>query len=362
MSGTSVDGIDASLIQTDGQNEIKFIADLHVPYEQSFKNKVKQLFELKFDDSFLDIEQELTMFHVQATRKLLDKAKLKNSDIHAIGFHGQTIYHNPGKSITWQMGNPFLLATETGVKVVADFRKRDIANGGQGAPLIPIFHKAIMSDEDNPVVVVNIGGVANVTYIAGNDLIGFDTGPGNALIDDAVLKYFQVNYDKDGLIARRGRANLEFVNSVLQKPYFSMPFPKSLDRNEFKEVEATIIASPRNNNLPLSSSGNDLVATLTYLTAATIVRGINQLPIFPSKIYLCGGGAHNIYLTELISNLVNKNHKCEVLNISQKSSLDPDFIESQGFAYLAARCCNNLPSAFPATTGARVANVCGVVV
>lgn len=373
MSGTSVDGIDASLIQTDGKKAIKFITDLHIPYKLPFKNKLRQLFELKFDNSFLEIEQELTMLHIKATQILLNQAKLKSSDIHAIGFHGQTIYHNPSKSITWQMGNPFMLAAETSIRVVFDFRKRDIAYGGQGAPLIPIFHKAIMSDEDNTLAVINIGGVANVTYISGDNLIGFDTGPGNALIDDAALKYFQVNYDKDGLIARSGKVDFEFVNSILERPYFSMPFPKSLDRNEFHEeineryykkslLQESVFMRTHNSDKLLSTTGNDVLATLTYLTAATIAHGINQLPLFPSKIYLCGGGSRNIYLTEVISDLVNKNNKCEVLNISQKDSLNPDFIESQGFAYLAARCCNNLPSTFPSTTGARISNVCGVIV
>lgn len=351
MSGTSLDGLDASLIKTDGQNNIIPIEDLHIPYKEDFKKKIKTLFDLQINASFFEIEQELTEIHIKATKQLLEKAKLKNSDIYALGFHGQTIYHNPDKAITWQIGNPFMLAAATGIRVVYDFRKRDMAYGGQGAPLIPIFHKAIMSDEKPPIAVVNIGGVANITYIGKDKLIAFDTGPGNALIDDACLKYFKKPYDKNGEIARTGKADAKLVAEALKGNYFTKPYPKSLDRNEFKDIFQKIEGTESN-----------IIATLTHLTAASIAISLKHLPDIPRKIYLCGGGVHNKYLMELIKELINQEYDCDILNINHKSSLNPDFIESQGFAYLAARFCENLPSAFPTTTGATIANICGTIV
>ncbi len=350
MSGTSVDGVDASLISTDGHDKIEIICNLHLPYGQKLQHKIKGLFNLSFTQELFNIEQELTLVHIQASKKLLSKANIPASQVETIGFHGQTIYHNPGKKITIQIGNPFLLAKETGIKVVFDFRKRDIAHGGQGAPLIPIFHKAIMREE-TPVAIINIGGVSNITYINHNELIAFDVGPGNALIDDACAKYFNLPYDNSGEIAANGRANINFVNRVLESEYFHQSYPKSLDRNEFSDIL----------NQCCDMEANDIIASLTYLTAVSIAHSLKQLPLYPKNLYISGGGVHNLYLMKLISELTNS----VVLNIKDKlgqNNLDPEFIESQGFAYLAARYIHNLPSAFPSTTGADIENICGVIV
>lgn len=351
MSGTSLDGLDASLIKTDGKNNILPLENLHIPYKENFRNKLKKLPDLKINFSFFDVEHELTSLHIFATKQLLQKVNLKSANIAALGFHGQTIYHNPEKNITWQIGNPFMLAAKTGIKTIYDFRKRDMAYGGQGAPLIPIFHKAIMSNEELPLAVVNIGGVANITYIDKDELIAFDTGPGNALIDDACLKYYGRPFDKNGDIARTGKADTWFVNEILKGEYFARAHPKSLDRNEFKRVLEGNGCHPK-----------DLISTLTLLTAASIAASVKILPQVPNKIYLCGGGVHNSYLKELIADYINKEQACEILNIHQKTSLNPDFIESQGFAYLAARFCNNLPSSFPSTTGVNKPTICGAAI
>lgn len=355
MSGTSLDGLDVSLIKTDGKNIVIPIENLHIPYEKNFQNKLKELLGFKIDVSLFDIEKELTNLHIAAAISLLSKANLKNSDIAALGFHGQTIYYNPDKAIIWQIGDPFMLAAQTGIKTIYDFRRRPMAYGGQGAPLIPIFHKAIMSDEKSAVAVVNIGGVANITYIGQNDeLIAFDTGPGNALIDDACYKYSGQSYDKNGEIGRTGKIDINFVNKFLEKEYFSKSYPKSLDRNEFKSALDELLVANKN--------WADIISTLTYLTAASIAASFKHLPDIPRKIYLCGGGTHNFYLTELIDNLISTKYNCDIINISQKNNLNPDFIESEGFAYLAARYCNNLPSAFPSTTGVSKAVICGSAV
>lgn len=352
MSGTSLDGIDASLIKTDGNKSLELIKDLHIPYHQAFKDKLRKLLELKNSADIFAIEKELTDLHIQASFDLIAETSLRAADVEAIGFHGQTIYHNPAKQLTCQIGNGFLLASATGIKVVSDFRKRDIAYKGQGAPLIPIFHEVITQDKEKPLAVINIGGVANITYIDEGELIAFDTGPGNALIDDACFRYFNKPYDYKGEIASEGKPNLQIIDDFLKKDYFLKSYPKSLDRNEFAYLQdELVILNPE-----------DQLATLTHLTASAIDLAIKQLPKMPRMIYLCGGGSRNSYLTSLITILVSNNNKCTIQNIDKIPGLNPDFIESQGFAYLAARCVAGLPSAFPSTTGAIKENVCGVLI
>lgn len=354
MSGTAMDGIDASLIETDGRSYITPIDDLYIPYAQDLRDRIKAL-SSNITLGFLELEQALTKLNLAIILDLLKKTGVKNHEIEAIGFHGQAIYHNPDQGINWQLGNPFLLAAKTGIKIVYDFRKRDIAYGGNGAPLIPVFHRALMQTQVKPLAVLNIGGVANITYIDEQTLVAFDPGPGNALIDDACSEYFGVPYDKNGEIARDGKPNLPAISRILTNySYFQKPYPKSLDRDEFKAITESLFEENKVN----------IVSSLTHFTAMAIIHGLKRLPKIPQKLYLCGGGSYNNYLVQLITQLVTEkiSGKCLVANIDQANNLKPNFIESQGFAYLAARCCNNLPSAFPSTTGADKENICGVVV
>lgn len=348
MSGTSLDGLDASLIRTNGVDEFEAIENLHIPYPTNFRENTRELF-LNMGP-FLDIEKELTEFHIEATHKLLQKAKLAAKDIKALGFHGQTIFHKPSEGVTLQIGNPHLLAQKTSIDVIHDFRRRDVSLGGQGAPLVPIFHKLLMQGQNLPVAVVNIGGVANITYIDEDDLIAFDTGPGSALIDDAMLKYFSQPFDKNGKVSASGTVDISIVDQVLAGEYFKAPYPKSLDRNEFSFLEPML-----SKYLPA-----DIIATLTYITAAAIVNAVRKLPEIPKKLFLCGGGSKNTQMSLWIEEILCKHGlKCEVANISSVDNLDPDYIESQAFAYLAARFYQNLPSAFPTTTNAVKSNICG---
>ncbi len=393
MSGTSCDGVDASLVRTDGQTKFAVIANAHLPYPSEFKFDLKQLCSQLAPS--LEIEKKLTEFHIEITAQLLKQTKYSSSDIKALGFHGQTIFHKPESQLTWQIGNPHLLAQGTGIDVVHDFRRRDISLGGQGAPLVPVFHKLLMQNQKLPVAVINIGGVANITYVGEesrvpfsslnqtngfqsetaqrmlirehrrdsqnsigsskleNGIIAFDTGPGNALIDDAMNKYFNKNYDKNGEIASRGKIDESVVNEFLVDGYFTQPYPKSLDRNSFRYV-MDILAS---------HDLEDIIATLTYITCASIVRAIEILPSIPVSIFLCGGGSKNKQIVkwlELV--LLTKGFKCRVENISTIDNLDPDYVESQAFAYLTARFFKDLPSAFPTTTAAIRENICGCLV
>jgi len=350
MSGTSLDGVDASLIQTDGDKQFLSLADLHISYPEDFRNKIKAVIAGTLP--FYLVENTLTDYHAKAVIELLKIAEKNAADIKALGFHGQTIFHDPAQKITWQIGNPHQLAQSTGIDVIYDFRRRDVALGGQGAPLVPIFHKCIMGDEAQPVAVVNIGGVANITYIDKDLLIAFDTGPGNSLIDDAANKFYNLPFDDQGILASKGSVDHKIVDQMLTHDYFKKAPPKSLDRNAFSLMASRI----------RTQNPQDTIATLTYLTAKSIVNAISFLPKEPGIIYLCGGGGKNLTLLKQMRQLCKEQGKpIEIANISQKK-LNPDFIESGAFAYLAARFCHNLPSAFPGTTGAIRSNVCGSIV
>ncbi len=351
MSGTSCDGVDASLIRTDGVNELELLSNLHVPYPQDFSRNLKKLCT-KFD-SYFDVELQLTDFHVLAVNQLLKQARYKSDEIIAIGFHGQTILHEPRKHITCQIGNPHQLSLATGIDVIYDFRRRDVSLGGNGAPLVPIFHKVIMQEQEMPLVVVNIGGVANLTYIDGNNIIAFDTGPGNSLIDDTMSKYFGLMIDHNGNTASKGQVHINLLDASFANDFFKRSYPKSLDRNSFDFVKKELE----------TLSAEDKVATITYFSAKSIAMALDVLPKKVKQIFLCGGGSKNKQLIKYLSSCVKENgSSAKLTNISSVNNLDADFVESQAFGYLAARFMNNLPSAFRSTTGAREDNICGSLV
>lgn len=351
MSGTSLDGVDASLIRTNGIDEFEAIENVHVPYHVDFRNKMQKF--LGLEKLAPDLEKQLTEFHIEAAHKLLKKKNLKSSEIRALGFHGQTIYHKPQDSITIQAGDPDLLARRTNIDVVYDFRKRDVSLGGEGAPLVPIFHKLLMRNQDLPVAVINIGGVANITYIEKENLVAFDTGPGVALIDDAMNRYFQKPFDENGKVAATGKIDYTIVEQTLANEYFITSSPKSLDRNTFKFLESLLE----------KHEAKDIIATLTYISAATIADSISKLPQIPKEIFLCGGGSKNsqmiYWLKEILS---SQSQECIIENISSIDNLNPDYIESQAFGYLAARFLHKLPSTFPSTTNTKEPTICGCLI
>jgi anhydro-N-acetylmuramic acid kinase len=351
MSGTSGDGVDASLIKTDGENSFFPIHDINIPYDFDIKKQLRNGFgNIRY---ILEIEQQITNYHIKAGQKLLNETGYSSAEVRAIGFHGQTLFHDAYNKLTCQIGNPHALATILGINVIHDFRRRDIAYGGQGAPLIPIFHKLLARYQELPCVIVNIGGVANLTYISKKNLVAFDTGSGNALIDDMTMRYYKKPYDDRGEIASSGKVDHNFINVATSDAYYKLPYPKSLDRNRFVHVMKYLERK----------TPEDIIANLTYLTAKTIVDSINLLPTIPKKIFICGGGAKNLQMLQWIEEIVKeKNINCLLSEFSQLSNSDSDYVESQGFAYLAARFCHNLPSAFPNTTGAKASTICGCLV
>lgn len=333
MSGTSCDGIDASLIETNGEDFIKLGDSIFVEYSPAFKKKLSKIISGDLTSLFA-IENEIAKLHSEAVEKLLKKTKNKKSEIDLLSFHGQTIHHDPSKKSTVQIGNAQLLAALSGIDTVYDLRKNDVANGGQGAPLIPIFHKALMSEIKGNTLVVNIGGVSNVTFLNKEELVGFDVGTGNALINDFCLKNFKKAFDKDGKIASSGKVNQILLKKWLSDSFFKKDFPKSLDRNHFYNILKDLDVLDK----------NDAVTMLSEFTVAGIDIAIKSLN--PDHIFICGGGRKNKHIMNRLDELNPKKVK-----LIDSLKLDGDFIESYGWGYIAVRSVKNLPITFPKTTG-----------
>jgi anhydro-N-acetylmuramic acid kinase len=289
--------------------------------------------------SIRDAEQRLTEAHADAVKALLKKAGLHPQDISLVGFHGQTILHRPAQRWTWQIGDGALLAKLTGIDVVNDFRSADVKAGGQGAPLVPLYHAVLARNAKNatlnpPLVFVNIGGVANVTYINGEEVLAFDTGPGNAPIDDWAMNHTKKPVDEGGALARQGRVNDRALAEMLDNEFFEKLPPKSLDRLDFG-IDAVNGLSPA-----------DGAATLTAFTAASIARAKEHFADLPTTWIVMGGGRHNPVLMGELRSRVN----APVL-VAEDAGWNGDFIEAEAFAYLAARSVKGLPLSLPTTTG-----------
>ncbi|MEM6781162.1 MAG: anhydro-N-acetylmuramic acid kinase [Pseudomonadota bacterium] len=323
MSGTSLDGeIDVALIRTDGQGFVEALDFKPFPYDKSVRDKVRACFGKRERDADIEEAEKLvTDLHIQAV-----KASGFEADI--IGFHGQTITHDPDQQFTWQLGDGQRLADETAMDVVYDMRQVDIQAGGQGAPLIPVYHQAIMAEQDQPVCVLNLGGVANVTFIRSDGtLIAFDTGPANAMIDD-----YLDGFDDGGQLARAGQADQSAVDAFLNDPYFAKIPPKSLDRNHFGFE-------------PSGHREND-VATLTAMTVQSVTKAIEHFSETPKVWFVCGGGRKNKTMMDGLSDALKV-----PVNAIEDAGWNGDAIEAQGFAYLAVRSQLGYPLTFPKTTG-----------
>ena len=355
MSGTSMDGIDLALIETDGVSHVRRIASATVDYPPEFRAQLRQaLADAKSVTSreqrpgcLAAIEQELTERQAQAALRFLGDQMLQPSAIDVIGFHGQTVLHRPEARLTLQLGDGRLLAAKTGVDVVYDLRAADMVEGGQGAPLVPVYHQALAAKVlQRPVAFVNIGGVANVTWI-GRDghLIAFDTGPGNALIDDWMRATTGQPRDEDGRLAASGRIDERVLHACLMHPYFAKPVPKSLDRNTFP-LELVQNLSP-----------GDGAATLAAFTAEAVARAREHMPEEPAVWVVCGGGRRNRTLMTMIAARVEN-----AVVPAEALDLDGDTMEAEAWAYLAVRSVLGLPITFPSTTGAAQPMTGGVLV
>lgn len=338
MSGTSLDGIDAAVLRTDGENVIEREGFVTIPYPDALREKIRRCFNFpsKHVAQALEVEREVTELHAQLARDVMAKFNLSPRDVQLIGFHGQTISHAPEQRFTCQLGDGELLARMTGVQVVNDFREADVKAGGHGAPLVPIYHQAIAQSLDKkPVAFLNVGGVANVTFVgAREELIAFDTGAGNALIDDWILRKTGEKCDIDGATAARGRIDHAIVDKLMAHPFFAAKPPKSLDRNAFIS------------NAWKGLSLEDGAATLTAFTAASVAASLQHLPQAPLLWIVSGGGRLNKTLMEELQTRLG----AKVISIDELG-LNGDAIEAEAFGYLAVRSIKDLPISFPETTG-----------
>ncbi len=352
MSGTSMDGIDAALVKTDGEAIVERGAMAFYPYSAKAQTLLKQALEdakeiQRRDDRpgcLTEAENLITRLHVKAVKSFLEENKLEASQIDVLGFHGQTILHRPEQALTIQLGEGDRLAKATGIDVVYDMRANDMLHKGQGAPLVPIYHKALITglptdfQKQLPVVFVNIGGISNITYI-GEELIAFDTGPGNALIDQWVQSEAGIPYDQGGMIANEGYVNETLVAKYLGNAYFDKSLPKSLDRNDF--------LPPRPGELGLEEGAR----TLAHISAAAIMKAVEQLPDIPRLWIVCGGGRHNPHIVADMKKLAQ--HSDTQVIRAEDAGFDGDAMEAEGWGYLAVRSLRKLPLTFPKTTGCK---------
>ena len=343
MSGTSLDGVDIALIETDGEHIARFGPTGYRPYSERERRLLRDA-----------LAEGASLTERGQRPGVLEKADAFVTKVHAdvavVGFHGQTVLHKPQARLTVQIGDGAALAAKLGISVAHDFRAADVAAGGQGAPIVPVFHRAIAENLNlsGPLAVLNIGGVANVTYVEKEkDPVACDTGPGNALIDDFMRARTGKPLDRDGDEAAKGRVDEDFVARVLEHPFFAEPYPKSLDRNAFAFA---------NIGLP-NFSVVDGAATLSALTAAAVARVVPKLPAAPRSWIVAGGGAHNPTLVRMLRERLAP----ALVETASAVGWSADALEAQAFAYLAVRTLKGLPITFPATTGVARPMTGGVV-
>jgi anhydro-N-acetylmuramic acid kinase len=345
MSGTSLDGIDIAAIATDGRRRVIPGPALTVPYPEVFRERLRSMLGGAGPRAEIAaVEAELTRLHAAAIAQF--RAQHPDVAIELVGFHGHTILHRPAERRTWQIGDGALLARLAGVDVVADFRSADVAAGGEGAPLAPLYHAALAADLAKPLAVLNLGGVGNVTWIGSgtnspgtndglDEILAFDTGPGNALIDDWVRSHTGQSADLDGALARAGQVSTAHVARFLRNPYFDRPPPKSLDRDDFRGA------------VPGDLALADGAATLTEMTPAAVAASARHFPSPPREWLVCGGGRHNPAIMMALAR-----HLGVPVRPVEAVGWSGDALEAQAFAYLAVRSVFGLPLSLPSTTGA----------
>jgi anhydro-N-acetylmuramic acid kinase len=356
MSGTSLDGVDVALIETDGKRVKSFGPSGYRPYTDTERGLLRQALteavNLPQRDArpgiLREAERAVTIAHAEAVAAFTAQYRISREDVDIVGFHGQTVLHRPAQGMTVQIGDATALARAIHIPVMHDFRAADVAAGGQGAPFVPVYHRALAQslEREGPIVVVNIGGVSNITYIDGADtLIACDTGPGNALLDDYMLRTMSKPFDCEGRTAAQGAVNVPWLRQALEHPFFALPPPKSLDRNHFASLKLPEMAPA------------DGAATLTAFTAEAIARIVPVLPREPKSWIIAGGGARNLTMLRMLR------ERLEPASVEAADALgwSGDAIEAQAFGFLAARGLKGLPLSYPATTGVPIPMTGGVI-
>ena len=355
MSGTSLDGVDVAMIETDGKRVKAFGPSGYRPYTDVERRLLLQALteavHLQAREARPGILQEaervVTAAHAEAVASFKAQHRITSEDIDIVGFHGQTVLHRPAEKMTVQIGDAAALARAVHIPVMHDFRAADVAAGGQGAPLVPVYHRALAQSlqREGPIVVLNIGGVANITYIDGDALMACDTGPGNALLDDFMYRTIGQRFDCDGRMAAQGTADAAWIAEALNDPFFALPPPKSLDRNDFAK------------RILRDVSPADGAATLTAFTVAAIGRIVPLLPQPPKSWVVAGGGARNLTMMRMLREQL----KPATVELADALGWSSDAIEAQAFGFLAARGLKGLPLSYPATTGVPIPMTGGLV-
>ena len=322
-----MDGVDVSLIQSDGDNIKNSNQNFYLPYPKEFQQKLREIIFTKVSAvKIKEVEIKLTQLHFQAIEGLLKKYNLLKNDINLIGFHGHTVIHDPKKKISWQIGDAkYLSYLMEGVEVISNFRQNDIINGGQGAPLAHFYHFYLFRDSPKPIAIINIGGVANLTYIAEDNIktiISCDFCFGNAVIDDLVREKINIGFDKDGEVAAKGQINFDLADNFLENEFFHQKLPKSLDRNQFYQFLEQL------KNLKIE----DACATSCYIIGKSLAILLKNIDSQAKEIIVCGGGRDNYEILKQVS----KQTGLKVLKIEEKG-FNGDFIESEAFAFLAIK-------------------------
>lgn len=352
ISGTSMDGIDAALINADTNTLLHGIT---MPYPDHIKNQL-----VAFDaaqsippKALLQLHSLLGQTFATAALELIQQTEYNLTDIEAIGSHGQTLYHAPDDDIptTLQIACPHTIATKTNKTVVADFRTRDLALGGQGAPFAPYYHQVIFKNNDLPLAVVNIGGISNLTILSKDaPPLGYDTGPGNVLMDLWVKRNQNKTYDKNGAWAKTGEVSTELLDKLLADPFCKMQPPKSIDKGYYSKAWLS-------NHLKKSYKAEDVQATLLHFTAHTIADAFKNSAPFCKQLVLCGGGAHNQYLQEVLQQYLPETH----ITTTQTLGVSPDYLEAMMFAWFAQQTLNHHALDLTQITGARQPAVLGAI-
>jgi len=353
MSGTSLDAID--VVAASFEPEFKLLGSHSEPIPNSLREQILQL--MQPGNNEIDLMGEVDIWIAEAFAKATNALRAQiDSPITAIGSHGQTIRHRPESGFTLQIGNPAVIAEKTGIDVVADFRRRDMAAGGQGAPLVPAFHDALFRSEQQNRILLNIGGMANITLLPKdqNDLVsGYDTGPGNILMDSWCQLHTGEAFDENGNWASTGCTNSELLHKLLALPYFSAPPPKSTGREQFN----LNWLNDQIKQLTSKPEPADVQATLLEFTAQTIADAIKQHSWPDARIFSCGGGSHNRALQQRLQQLLPDNP----LDTTANLGLDPDWVEASAFAWLAMRTLQQTSGNCPAVTGAKGARILGSI-
>lgn len=353
MSGTSLDGVDAVLAEINSAGQARLVHSHYLPYSDSLRSQLLALHTPQTDEIHLAAcaANDLARLYAQATTELLHASPA--ATVRAIGCHGQTLRHRPADGYTLQIGNAALLAELTGITVIADFRSRDIAAGGQGAPLVPAFHVQMRHPSIHRVI-ANIGGIANISDLPSNGMVrGWDTGPGNMLLDGWIKQHHGEHYDRDGAWAASGSVQAELLDLMLSHPFLKLPPPKSAGREQFNMAWLDTLLDRENHSI----APPDVQATLLEFTAISLSNAVKQECSGTQEVYVCGGGAHNGLLMQRISaNLPG-------IRVMSTTALgiDPDWVEALAFAWLARQTLHHAPGNLPSVTGARGERILGAI-